>query len=149
MGGGDRRRLRHRPLPRDRRHDGRRSGLAHLGARVHRPGPRRSHLVRRHGGRPSARFGHHRLHHADADLRAPRAVPSPGTYIISDQVDLNGTYEPNVDTLFVLTDGSIQIGSISPTRAQGSFTFQGLMSSPPTATVTITSGTFDVPVQAP
>jgi len=97
----------------------------------------------------SARLGHPRLHPAGAGLRAPRAVPSPGTYIISDQVDLNGTYEPNVDTLFVLTDGSIQIGSISPTRAQGSFTFQGLMSSPPTATVTITSGTFDVPVQAP
>jgi len=79
----------------------------------------------------------------------PTGVPSPGSYVVSDQVTLNGTYQTDVNTSYGLTSGTVEIDSISPTRARGSFNLQAEIPYPTEITVMIADGTFDVPVAGP
>jgi len=77
----------------------------------------------------------------------PQEVPLVGTYGV-DGVTVDVEYEKDVNTLYSASNGSVQIASISTSRAQGSFNFE--LRSPianPTV-LTVTDGAFDVPVAA-
>ncbi len=76
-----------------------------------------------------------------------QGVPSVGVYDV-DGVNVAVAYQTDPSSTYSPSTGSVQITSISTSRAQGSFNFD-LRS--PTATpsmLTVTDGTFDVPVSA-
>jgi hypothetical protein len=74
-------------------------------------------------------------------------VPSAGTYDI-DGVTVNVEYQVDTNTFYSASNGSIQIASISTSRAQGGFNFQLDSSSADPMVLTVTDGAFDVPVSA-
>jgi hypothetical protein len=74
-------------------------------------------------------------------------VPSVGTYGI-DGVTVVVEYKADTNTVYSTSNGSVQIASISTSRAQGAFKFE--LASPianPMA-LTVTDGAFDIPVSA-
>jgi len=77
----------------------------------------------------------------------PSGVPAPGTYAI-DGVTVNVEYQVDTNTFYSGSNGSIQIASISKSRAQGAFDFE--LDSPVNdpMELTVTDGAFDVPVSA-
>jgi len=74
-------------------------------------------------------------------------VPGVGTYTI-DGVTVNVEYEVDVNTIYSGSNGSVQVASISTSRAQGSFEFelQSPIANP--MMLAVTDGAFDVPVSA-
>ena len=74
-------------------------------------------------------------------------IPSVGTYAI-DGVTVNVEYQVSANTVYSASNGSVQIASISTSRAQGAFDFE--LESPIASpmVLTVTDGAFDVPVSA-
>ena len=76
-----------------------------------------------------------------------QGVPSPGTYAV-DGVAVNVEYLLNPNVWYDGSNGSVQVTSMSTSRAQGAFNFelQSPINNP--AVLTVTDGAFDVPVSA-
>jgi hypothetical protein len=77
----------------------------------------------------------------------PQGVPSPGTYSI-DGVTVNVEYLLNPSTFYDGSNGSVQVTSMSPSRAQGMFSFELQSPFNDPKMLTVTDGAFDVPVSA-
>jgi hypothetical protein len=78
----------------------------------------------------------------------PGGIPSVGSHVI-DGVALNVEYQVDTNTLYAGENGSVQIVSLSQSRAQGAFNF--VLTSPIDSpmTLTVTDGAFDVPLSGP
>jgi hypothetical protein len=76
-----------------------------------------------------------------------QGVPSMGTYGV-DGVNLVVEYHVDTSSIYSPLTGSVQITSISTSRAQGAFNFE--LSSPTAnpSMLSVTDGAFDVPVSA-
>jgi hypothetical protein len=74
-------------------------------------------------------------------------VPSVGTYNI-DGVTVNVDYQTDVNAVYCGSNGSVQITSISTSRARGAFNFEAQAPIINPMTHTLTDGAFDVPVSA-
>jgi hypothetical protein len=74
-------------------------------------------------------------------------VPSVGTYDV-DGVNVNVEYQVDTNTFYAGSNGSVQIASISTSRAQGTFNFELKSPVADPMVLTVTDGAFDVPMSA-
>ncbi len=76
-----------------------------------------------------------------------QGVPPVGTYGV-DGVNLVVEYHLNTSSIYSPLTGSVQITSISTSRAQGAFNFELTSPIANPSILTVTDGAFDVPVSA-
>jgi len=76
-----------------------------------------------------------------------QGFPSVGTYGV-DGVNLGVDYQADTSSLYSPMTGSVQITSISTSRAQGGFNFDLRSPTASPSMLTVTDGVFDVPVAA-
>jgi hypothetical protein len=74
-------------------------------------------------------------------------VPLVGTYGV-DGVAVVVQYQTDTNTVYSTSNGSVQIASISTSRAQGAFNFELQSPTANPMVLTVTDGAFDVPVSA-
>jgi hypothetical protein len=74
-------------------------------------------------------------------------VPSVGTYN-TDGTTVTVEYQVDTNTVYSGSNGSVQIASISSSRAQGTFNFDLYSPLANPTMLTVTDGAFDVPVSA-
>lgn len=72
-------------------------------------------------------------------------VPSAGTYAV-EGVTVVVQYQVDTNTIYSASTGSVQITSISASRAQGAFNFDLYSPTADPTVLTMTDGAFDVPV---